>query len=179
MESLLEWWQQYNPLPRSRLILVLDSDHSYQWLRTVRRIRDDHVAVQTCRLLTPDDPESTPRPRIGDFTSDWMNYSSGSTAATTVVSWKDSQRLVRALYAVSRHWTDFVFHRPTDDDIVQHWDVNFPKVTKPLIMVTNFPKSDAIFCCCDCLIRCVKRTKMAWFPSAEYDTGHGFKLVRS
>ena len=64
-------------------------------------------------------------------------------------------------------------------DISQHWDANFPRLTKPLILITNFPQFGSVFCCCECVIRCLQRKRMAWFPPVECDTGHGFKLVRS
>ena len=175
-ETLLEWWQEYNSTSGARLVLILDSVYSHQWLRQVSRLRDDYVAVQTCKIRKSNDPEMTETFRVGDFTSDWIEYNCGNTLE---VSWSDPERQVMPIYGVSRCWTDFTFHLPTQQDIAEHWSANFPRVTQPLIRATNFPHVGSLSFCCDCLFRCIKRKRMHWLPPLECDTGHGFRLIRS
>lgn len=175
-ETLLEWWQEYNSTSGARLVLVLDSVYSHQWLRQVSRLHDDYVAVQTCKIRKSNDPEITESFRVGDFTSDWIEYNCGNASE---VNWSDKEQQVMPVYGVSRCWTDFTFHLPTQQDIAEHWHANFPRVTQPLIRATNFPHVGSMSFCCDCLLRCIKRKRMHWLPPMECDTGHGFTLIRS
>ena len=176
-DTILEWWQEYNGTADSRLVLILDTTRSYTWLREARHQRDSYVAIQTCRMAKVTDPEEGQKVKVGDFTTDWVQYNCSIISGE--VDWKDKTRLVRATYTVSRSWTDFTFHMPTKEDMESHWDSNFPRVTKPLIKITNFPQFGQLFCCCDRLLKCLRRKRMTWLPPSELDTGHGFKLVSS
>ena len=175
LETIMEWWRDLTAGSGSRLILVLDTDNSHQWLRTVRGLRKDIVAIQTCQLKQSRDPEGE-AVSIGDFSEEWTSFNSNR---LTDNKFLQAGQPLRALYAVSSCWTDFEFRPPTDQDMAHHWDANFPKVTKPLIKITNFPQMGSMLCCLDCLLRCVRRKRMLWLPPQELNTGHGFRLVRS
>lgn len=180
-ETIIEWWNEFNDDSGARLILVLDTQHSNLWIREVCRIQDNFVGIQTCLIkqaVTADEEECAEfdRNKAGHFTSDWMEYNSTNSSS---IDWHEKNRPVIALYGISRSWADFTFHLPTDQDMEQHWTANFPGIIKPLIKVTNFPNLGGLLCCCDCLIKCFKRTRLLWFPPKELSTGHGFKLIRS
>jgi hypothetical protein len=171
---MLEWWHEADEYSGARIILVLDTEHSYRWIRRIRQLHLDIVGLQTCLLSSQIDPENISH--LGDFTSQWVDYNSGNLGGN---NFHNKGQSLRAAYAVSRLWTDFTFHMPTEQDINQRWSANFPRITKPLIKVTNFPKVGSMCCCCDCVLRCLKRKRMLWLPPLECDTGHGFKLIRS
>ena len=173
-DTLLDWWHETDSYSGARIILILDTEHSYKWIRRIRQLKQDTVGLQTCMLSTQIDPENASH--LGDFTAEWVDYNSANLNGS---NFHTKDRSLKAAYAVSRSWTDFMFHLPTDQDINHHWSANFPRVTKPLIKVTNFPKFGNMLCCCDCVFRCLKRKRMLWLPPLECDTGHGFKLVRS
>lgn len=176
LDTLLEWWTQKNGESGSRLILVCDTHHSWRWAQEVAKISDDFVALQTCKFTRPPDPEFGEKLTIGAFTNDWVDFNLG---IEIDLEWSDKERVVRAIYKVSRSWTDFTFHLPTPEDIEQHWNSSFPKVTKPLIKAVNFMGTGSLCCCCDSIRKCFKRKKMQWLPPKVSDSGHGFKLVRS
>ncbi|XP_013395203.1 transmembrane protein 168-A [Lingula anatina] len=179
-EDLLEWWREKNADSDSRLILVLDTEHSYKWAKPVHKTRDAFIALQATKIGKYTDPEEGATIKLGDFTKEWVEYNNVSLSGYSDINWKDSSRVIKAVYSTSRCWTDFTFHLPTEDEIAQHWQSNFPKFTRPLIKATHFCPSVSNLCfCCDCVVRCMRRKKMAWFPPSELDTGHGFKLVRS
>lgn len=176
LDTLLDWWSAKNADSGTRLILVLDTSHSHVWAKNITYIKNEYVAIQTFKLHRSVDIEAVDGSTIGKFTQDWVHY---NMAAEIDPDWSDKERTVRALYRVSTCWTDFTFHYPTPEDIAQHWDGNFPKLTKPLIKAVNFMGTGSVCCCCDCMTKCLKRTQMGWFPPKEVDTGHGFKLIRS
>lgn len=176
LDTILEWWQEKNKGSGARLLFVMDTLHSYHWARQVSYVKDAFVAVQTCKFLPKRDPESSTESGIGDFTLDWIDYNCGRPLSMT---WSEKGRPIQSVFGVSRIWTDFSFHLPTEHDFAQHWDNNFPKLTRPLIRAVNFPQTGSLCCCSDCVTRWVKRKKMRWLPPKEIDTGHGFKLVRS
>lgn len=181
LDTLLEWWTEKNDGSGARLILVLDSLHSYHWAKDVRYIRDDFVAVQTCRYkFRQEDLEQGEKPPAGSFSQDWVHYNMD---ASLELDWLDKERTTHAIYGVSRPWTDFTFHMPTERDIADHCDSSFPKLVKPLVQVVNYrgiPCQGVSLCfCCDVVFRCMKRKRMRWLPPKEIDTMHGFKLVQS
>ncbi|XP_033746705.1 transmembrane protein 168-like [Pecten maximus] len=181
LDTLLEWWSEKNLDSGARLILVLDSLHSYHWAKEVRYIRDDFVAIQTCRYkFRQEDLEQGEKPPAGSFSQDWVHYNMD---AAIEQDWLDKERTTRAIYGVSKRWTDFTFHMPTERDIADHCDSSFPKLVKPLVQVVNYrgvPCHGVSLCfCCDVVIRCMKRKRMRWLPPKEVDTKHGFKLVQS
>jgi hypothetical protein len=114
----------------SRLILILDTTHSYMWAKEVQRVWGEYVAIQTCTFQKSIDPEYGNRGQVGTFTQDWVHYNED---ADIYPGWSDKERTVRAVYKVSKCWTDFTFHLPTVEDIHNHWDSSFPKCMKPLI----------------------------------------------
>lgn len=176
LDTILEWWAAKNADSGSRLILVVDSQHSWNWAKAVSQIQDAYVALQTCKFTRPPDPEFGEKKTVGAFTDDWVLYNQGGDVEP---SWSDKERTVRAVYKVSKIWTDFCLHLPTKEDIEDHWDINFPKFTKPLIKGVNMIGNRSVCCCCDSVTRCCKRYRMKWLPPKTADTGHGFKLVRS
>ena len=176
----MEWWRQYHEETEARLILVLDTSHSASWVRNVRALYDDFVAIQTYRQtnkVITDDLEGGSKARVGDFTSEWVTYNCSIIGKYS--DWLDKERPIEALYGTSRCWTNFVFRLPNEQDMDHHWDANFPKITKPLIKVTNFPKIGNICFCCHAITKCMRRKRMLWLPPFELHTGHGFHLVRS
>ena len=183
-ETIIEWWKEFNGESGARIIFVLDTQHSNVWIREARRTQEDFVAIQTClvnqaaKIASEDEMEGAEfcEPKVGQFTSDWMEYNSSPGSS---INWHEKNRPILALYGLSHCWSDFTFHLPTDKDMEQHWTANFPGITKPLIKVTNFPSCGELFCCCDCLLKCIKRKRLLWFPPKELSTGHGFKLIRT
>ncbi len=180
LDILLEWWRELHSETQARLILVLDTNNSHAWVRQVRSLNHDYVAVQTYRRkkhIPVDDLEEGSKVQIGDFTAEWVTYN--CSIVGTYADWLDKQRPIEAIYGTSRCWTNFTFRLPNDQDMEFHWDANFPKVTKPLIRVTNFPKVGKLCYCCSAVFRCLRRKRMMWLPPLELHTGHGFHLVRS
>ncbi|XP_041347586.1 transmembrane protein 168-like [Gigantopelta aegis] len=176
IKTLLDWWTVKNGGTGARLILVLDSSSSFKWTRSIRKHENDFVAIQTCHYKKTPDPEFGNKNSVGSFTDDWVRYNLG---VDINPPWTSKDRTVSALYAVSKCWTDFRFHLPSNDDIADYWDSSFPRLVKPLIKVVNLPSIGMLFCCCDSVMRCLRRKQMSWIPPKEIDTGHGFKLVRS
>lgn len=175
LDALLTIWREsQDDSSDSRLLLVLDCTHAQSWLYHVRRLKNIHVALQTGVMTsTSQEVDVVTRPIVGDFTADWTAFNMGEGHNLWPVS------RLSPVYAVSHSWTDFAFHLPTEQDIAQHWQENFPKVTRPLLKVTNLPRFGSLFCACSCVSSCLRRTKMTWLPPKALDTGHGFKLVRS
>jgi hypothetical protein len=173
----MEVWDSSIASSGSRLILVLDTDSSHRWIREIRKLRNHHVALQTCQIrrITGDIEEGT-KIGIGSFTTEWVDFNEGKDSEVDVHS-KD--RPIKMMYSVSKSWMEFTFHLPTADDIVSHWNSSFPKFTRPLIKVTNFPKSWPCCFLCMGLVSCLRRWRMTWFPPAEFNTGHGYKLVNT
>ncbi|KAL3852470.1 hypothetical protein ACJMK2_016103 [Sinanodonta woodiana] len=176
LDTLLDWWSQKNAQSGSRLILILDTLHSHVWTQDISYIKDEFVAIQTCKFTKTPDPEFGDSVQVGSFTNDWVHFNIDGEIKP---AWSEKERIVRALYRVSKNWTDFTFYLPTPEDIEKHWDDNFPKLTKPLIKAVNFFRTGNLFCCFDCLFKCLKRKRMKWLSPKSFDTGHGFKLVRS
>lgn len=154
----------------------MDTDSSYMWLPSVKRVSEDFVAIQTCKYSKPADPESSEVAKVGRFTKDFVKYNQGEELE---LNWSDKERRVCALYQVSRSWTDFTFHLPTKEEINDHWDISFPKLLKPLVRAVNFGGVGNPCFCVGCVMRCLKRKKMKWLPPKELNTGHSFKLIRS
>ncbi|KAK7102271.1 transmembrane protein 168-like [Littorina saxatilis] len=181
LDTLLEWWETKNGASGARLILILDSMHSYVWAQDAKRVRDIFFSVQSCRYIrrpvaVPELEGGSGLVSVGAFTRAYMQYNTGQEVS---VDWTGKQRPLRAIYSVSRGWTDFVFHLPTRDDYQQYWDSNFPRFTRPLLKALNIPGISSLFCCCTCFWRWLRRVQFACLPPREVDTGHGFKLVKS
>ncbi|XP_076080744.1 transmembrane protein 168-like [Mytilus galloprovincialis] len=176
LETLLEWWASKNSGLGTRLILILDTTHSYMWAKDVQRVWGEYVAIQTCTFQKPKDIEFGNCAQVGTFTQDYVHFNA---EAEIFPGWSAKERTVKAVYKVSKCWTDFTFHLPTVDEIYNHWDSSFPRCMKPLIKAVNIGGTGSLCFCCQCLTRCLKRKRMKWLPPKQIDTGHGFKLIRS
>ncbi|XP_034031902.1 transmembrane protein 168 [Thalassophryne amazonica] len=174
LEQIVDWWREKNGSFCSRLILVLDCDNSLPWVKAVRKVKGLHVAVQGAELARMTDVEDLPQ--LGDFISQWVEFNCHSNSG---IQWPVRGGAVSAAYGVSKHWSDYSLHLPTDSDITEHWKVYFPWVTYPVVQVAQGSSSVSVLWLCGAWLRCLKRIKLNWFPPAILDTGQGFKLVRS
>lgn len=153
----------------------MDTEFSFRWIREIIRMRRDFIGLQTYLVLKKEDPEEYLQARVGDFTEDWTDYNSMNMKN---VNWRDRKRVLRPVYGISRCFPNFTFHLPNQEDITRYWDANFPKVTRPLLKLTNFPHFSHLLCICHCVMACLKRWKVIFLSPKFFDTGHGFKLVR-
>ncbi|XP_069484010.1 transmembrane protein 168 [Ambystoma mexicanum] len=176
LDTLLEWWREKNGVFCSRLIIVLDCEHSQAWVKEVRKVSNLYVAVQGAEMSKVLDIEDADFPQIGDFTKEWVEYNCDP---ENTISWSEKGRTVKAVYGVSRHWSDYTLHLPTESDIAKHWMTYFPRVTYALVHLANWFCGLNLFWVCTTCYRCIKRLKMNWFLPAVLDTGQGFKLVKS
>ncbi|XP_028810839.1 transmembrane protein 168-A [Denticeps clupeoides] len=178
LDQLLDWWRERNSGYCSRLILVLDTENSQPWVKTVQRLEGLYVAVQGADLssIRSGAEGGNTAPRLGDFTSEWVEY---NCSAESGAQWSDMGRGVTAVYGVSKHWSDYTLHLPTGSDVAKHWKTHFPRVTYPLVAVANWCCGLNLLWVCGMCLRCFRRLKLAWFPPSVLDTGQGIKLVRS
>ncbi|XP_030072977.1 transmembrane protein 168 [Microcaecilia unicolor] len=174
--SLLEWWQEKNSALSSRLIIVLDCEHAQPWVKEVRKVGNQYIAVQGAEMSKIVDVEEADMPQLGDFTREWVEYNCNS---DNNISWSEKGRTVKAMYGVSKHWSDYILHLPTESDVAKHWMMYFPRVTYPLVHLANWCGGLNLFWACKVCFRCLRRLKMSWFLPAVLDTGQGFKLVKS
>ncbi|XP_077357055.1 transmembrane protein 168-A [Festucalex cinctus] len=175
--QLLELWKEKNAGHCSRLILVLDTENSFPWVKEVRRVDGVYVAVQTAELSAAEpDPEVGEAPALGDFTSEWVEFNCNPNSDT---QWSEKGRSVTAVYGVSKRWSDYTLHLPTGSDVAKHWKTHFPKATYPMVHLSNWCCGLNLFWFCNVCLRCFRRCKLAWFPPAVLDTGQGLKLVQS
>lgn len=176
LDTLLEWWREKNGSFCSRLIIVLDSENSTPWVKEVRKISDQYIAVQGAEMTKTVDIEEADPPQLGDFTKDWVEYNCNS---TNNICWTEKGRTVKAVYGVSKRWSDYTLHLPTGSDVAKHWMLHFPRITYPLVHLANWLCGLNLFWICKTCFRCLKRLKMSWFLPTVLDTGQGFKLVKS
>ncbi|XP_019748871.1 transmembrane protein 168-like [Hippocampus comes] len=170
LDQLLDWWREKNGAFRSRLILVLDCDHSLPTVKAARQVEGVHVAVQAA---------TSPRPaeqQRGDFLSHWVAYNCDGDGG---LPWSRRGGAPAAVYGVSRRWSDYTLHLPTGSDLTDHWRAYFPRVTYPVVRLALWCGGLSLLWPCGACLRCLKRVKLNWFPPAVLDTGHGFKLVRA
>uniref|UniRef100_A0A8C5M769 Transmembrane protein 168 n=1 Tax=Leptobrachium leishanense TaxID=445787 RepID=A0A8C5M769_9ANUR len=175
-ETLLEWWREKNGSFCSRLIIVLDTESAQSWVKEVRKVKDQYIAVQGAELAKVVDIEEADLPQLGDFTQEWVEYNCNPDHD---INWADKGRPVKAVYGVSKHWSDYTLHLPTGSDVTKHWMIYFPRVTYPLVHLANWCGALNVFWLCKVCFKCLKRLKMNWFLPAVLDTGQGFKLVKS
>lgn len=174
---MLELWKEKNAGHCSRLIVVLDTEYSLPWIKEVRRVEGIYVAVQGAELsATMVDPEAGDIPLLGEFTSEWVEFNCNPASDT---QWSEKGRTVRAVYSVSKRWSDYTLHLPTGSDVAKHWKTHFPKATYPMVHLSNWCCGLHLFWLCSTCLRCFRRCKLAWFPPAVLDTGQGIKLVHS
>jgi hypothetical protein len=176
LDKILEWWREKNNDSCSRLILVLDSENSLPWVKEVRKVGGLYVAVQGAQLARATDIELQDTPQLGDFTSQWVEYNCN---ADSTVQWSERGRTVTAAYGISKHWSDYTLHLPTESDVTQHWRMYFPRMTYPVVQLALWCGGLNLLWLCSVCLRCLKRVKLNWFPPAILDTGQGFKLVKS
>ncbi|XP_013866062.1 transmembrane protein 168-A [Austrofundulus limnaeus] len=177
LAQLLEMWKEKNADHGSRLIVVLDTEHSLPWVKEVRKADCVYAAVQGAELSASRlDPEAGGGPMLGDFTSEWVEFNCNPNSNT---QWSDKGRTVTAAYGVSKRWSDYTLHLPTGSDVANHWKTHFPKATYPLVYLSNWCCGLNLFWLCSVFLRCFRRCKLAWFPPAVLDTGLGIKLVHS
>lgn len=177
LSQLLELWKEKNAGHCSRLILVLDTEHSLQWVKEIRKVEGVYVAVQAAELSAACvDPEAGDAPLLGDFTSEWVEFNCNPNCDT---QWSERGRTVTAVYGVSKRWSDYTLHLPTGSDVAKHWKTHFPKATYPMVHLSNWCCGLNLFWPCSVCLRCFRRCKLAWFPPAVLDTGQGIKLVHS
>ncbi|XP_026875571.2 transmembrane protein 168-A [Electrophorus electricus] len=176
LEQILDMWKERNVGFSSRLLLVLDTANAMPWVKAVRRVEGLYVAVQGAELSPAGDAESQNGPRLGDFTSEWVEYNCNPDSG---VQWSEQGRLVTATYGVSKCWSDYTLHLPTGCDVAKHWKTYFPRATYPLVTVANWCCGLNLLWLCSACLRCIRRLKLVWFPPTVLDTGQGIKLVRS
>ncbi|XP_029008934.1 transmembrane protein 168 [Betta splendens] len=171
LDQIVDWWREKNGAFCSRLILVLDCENSLQWVKHIRKVEGLYVAVQGAALARAADVELQDLPQLGDFTSQWVEYSVNST-----IQWSARGRTVSADYGISRNWSDYTLHLPTGCDVTNHWSMYYPSFIYPVVRLAlrSEPQSNGTS-----LLKWFKRIKLNWFPPAILDTGQGFKLVRS
>lgn len=176
LDTLLEWWREKNGSFCSRLIIVLDGENSTPWVKEVRKINDQYIAVQGAEMSKTVDIEEADPPQLGDFTKDWVEYNCNSNSN---ICWTEKGRTVKAVYGVSKRWSDYTLHLPTGSDVAKHWMLHFPRITYPVVHLANWLCGLNLFWICKTCFRCLKRLKMSWFLPTVLDTGQGFKLVKS
>ncbi|XP_033919064.1 LOW QUALITY PROTEIN: transmembrane protein 168 [Melopsittacus undulatus] len=176
LDTLLDWWREKNGTFCSRLIIVLDSENSQPWVKQVRKVNDQYIAVQGAEMARVVDIEEADLPQLGDFTREWVEYNCNPDSN---ISWSEKGRAVKAVYGVSKHWSDYTLHLPTGSDVAKHWMIYFPRITYPLVHLANWFCGLNLFWVCKACFRCLKRLKMSWFLPTVLDTGQGFKLVKS
>uniref|UniRef100_A0A8D0GT64 Transmembrane protein 168 n=1 Tax=Sphenodon punctatus TaxID=8508 RepID=A0A8D0GT64_SPHPU len=176
LDKLLEWWREKNGSFCSRLIIVLDCENSQPWVKEVRKISDQYVAIQGAEMSKVVDIVEADPPQLGDFTREWVEYNCNP---DNHISWSERGRGVKAIYGVSKRWSDYTLHLPTESDVAKHWMMYFPRITYPLVHLANWFCGLNLFWVCKACFRCLKRLKMSWFLPTVLDTGQGFKLVKS
>lgn len=176
MDQILDWWREKNGSVCARLILVLDCDNSLVWVNDIRKVEGLYVAVQGATFARVTDAELRDQPRLGDFTSQWVEYNCNSNSN---IHWLERGRAVLAAYGISKNWSDYTLHLPTGSDVTSHWSMYFPRMTYPVVHLALWCGSLNLLWLCSTCLRCLKRIKLNWFPPAILDTGQGFKLVRS
>ncbi|KAI6079144.1 Retinoic acid receptor beta [Aix galericulata] len=135
LDTLLEWWREKNGTFCSRLIIVLDCENSQPWVKEVRKVNDQYIAVQGAEMAKVVDVEEADPPQLGDFTRQWVEYNCNPDSN---ISWSEKGRTVKAVYGVSKHWSDYTLHLPTGSDIAKHWMIYFPRITYPLVHLANW-----------------------------------------
>uniref|UniRef100_A0A915L8T7 Transmembrane protein 168 n=1 Tax=Romanomermis culicivorax TaxID=13658 RepID=A0A915L8T7_ROMCU len=183
----------------SRLILICDCLYSDQWLKLIKKISaHDFVAMQTFSLddkvrtaVTTSTMEAksietslvevNPPPCIGDFTRLWVEYNGPNSKNRSL--FESIAPDLHPRYQISKNWSDFHFARPNTKDICDFWRCHLPacahRTLGCFVAVVNAPPllpdslSDYLTC-----LHFFKRWRMKFFPPAELDTGHGFKLVK-
>lgn len=176
LDEIVQLWREKNAGSCSRLIIILDTDNSLPWVKEVQKIEGLYVAVQGAVLSSPTDLEIQDTPQLGDFTCQWVDFNCNP---ESIVRWSNRGRSIRAAYGISRLWSDYKLHLPTDSDVTRHWRLYFPRLTYPVVQLAHWCGGLNLFWVCAYCVRLLRRIKLTWFPPAVLDTGQGFKLVKS
>lgn len=176
LHQIVDWWREKNSSFCSRLILVLDCDNSLPWVKEVKKVEGVYVAVQAASLARVTDTAIQDPPQLGDFTAQWVEYNCNPNSS---IQWSERGKAVSAAYGISKHWSDYTLHLPTENDLTNHWSMYFPRITYPVVHLALGSDSLNLLWICNVCLRCFKRVKLNWFPPAILDTGQGFKLVRA
>ncbi|XP_051979185.1 transmembrane protein 168-like [Xyrauchen texanus] len=176
LDEIVQLWREKNAGFCSRLIIILDTENSLPWVKEVQNIKGLYVAVQGALLCCSTDLELQDAPQLGDFTSQWVDFNCNP---ESVVRWSEHGRTIRAFYGISRHWSDYKLHLPTERDVTRHWSLYFPRLTYPVVHLAHWCGGLNLFWVCGYCVRLLRRVKLTWFPPAVLDTGKGFKLVKS
>ncbi|KAH9496368.1 hypothetical protein Btru_010740 [Bulinus truncatus] len=177
LSLLLNLWNEKDLNSGSRLILILDTTHSYKWAQEITSVKNSFVAVQTCRYISrPEVTETGEKCAVGTFTRAYVQFNNGQEVD---IDWISRSRPLRALYKVSYRWSEFSFHLPTKADVESYWRMNFPSIMKPLMKILNLPRLGSPFCCCRCCLQWFRWMHLRWLPPGHLDTGHGFQLLNS
>jgi len=193
-EHLLSLWRgsycdERNPT-HSRLLLILDITRLDPWMKTVKSLRQDYVAVQGCTVIgqSKRDVEEGLLPyNPGYFTSKWVqwNYDVTGGIIPSTNAWQcdelDETSAYKPIYVVSRRWTDFSLRVPSleDSELSGHWKVNYSFICRPcLTLSASCSRRLRLVRFLSAPGRRYRRLKMRWFPPSVLDTGHGFRLVR-
>ncbi|KAG2459771.1 transmembrane protein 168 [Polypterus senegalus] len=174
--NFIEWWMEKNGNFCSRLIIILDTQHANPWVKEVKQIADLYVAIQGAEIVKNFDIEEADPAQLGDFTMQWVEYNCNS---DSTIRWSEQGRSLKAVYGVSKCWSDYVLHSPTGSDVAKHWMTYFPRVTFPLVYLANWCCGLNLLWACSIFLKCFRRLKLRWFPPNILDTGQGFKLVKS
>lgn len=127
-------------------------------------------------IARPESAETGEKCTVGSFSQAYVQFNNGQEVE---IDWSSQSRPLRALYKVSRSWTNFSFHQPTREDVESYWKTNFPPVMKPLMKLLNFPSTDSPFSCCRCMSQWLRWLYMRWLPPRQLDTGHGLQLINT
>ena len=191
-DRLIDLWREScrdeKNMTSSRLLLILDIERSAPWLKAIRSLKEEYVAIQSWTTVSQprkDVEEGLVQYSPGSFTSKWVqwNYDVTSGICSGVNGWSDDDAdKTLPMYVVSRRWTDFALRVPAMDEreLSCHWRVNYFFLCRPCLSVSaSCARQLRLVRLLGAPGRRYRRLKMRWFPPAVLDTGHGFKLVRS
>ncbi|KAI1239287.1 hypothetical protein IHE44_0012402, partial [Lamprotornis superbus] len=175
LDTLLEWWREKNGTFCSRLIIVLDCENSQPWVKEVRKVNDQYVAVQGAEMARVVDIEEADPPQLGDFTRQWVEYNCNPDSN---ISWSEKGRTVKAVYGVSKHWSDYTLHLPTGSDVAKHWMMYFPRITYPLVHLANWFCGLNLFWVCKACFSTIKLMEGSCVRSSLGEEAEGSCLCR-
>ncbi|KAK1335231.1 hypothetical protein QTO34_004815 [Cnephaeus nilssonii] len=158
LDTLLEWWREKNGSFCSRLIIILDSENSTPWVKEVRKISDQYIAVQGAEMMKTIDIEEADPPQLGDFTKDWVEYNCNS---NNNICWTEKGRKVKAVYGVFEAVDNYGIGMPTDSIVDRYWFGADSRISAPFIRFASclfnfnsFKIGDHLFLCMVSLLVC-------------------------
>uniref|UniRef100_A0A8C2UR76 Transmembrane protein 168 n=1 Tax=Chinchilla lanigera TaxID=34839 RepID=A0A8C2UR76_CHILA len=132
----------------SRLIIILDTENSTLLVKELRKVNDQFIAVQEAEIAKTVDIKEAHPPQLGDFTKDWIKHNCNPSKN---ISWTE-----KAVYGVSKRWSEYTLHLPTGSDVAKHWMLSFPCITHPLAHLANWLCGLNLFWICKTCFRCLK-----------------------